>query len=89
MFTHLHPDKSSSCAPSAADLNLEWKMNVFMQQMLVHRTESHRFILLIKPNRTESFQTKFQIKTYCSCITSEPMYLDTYRIVLKGKDVHP
>jgi hypothetical protein len=48
-----------------ADLNLEWIMNVFMR------------CFLIKPHRTESFQTI----TNPSYIVLKPMDLDTCRIV--------
>jgi hypothetical protein len=60
-----------SCPSFTHTHNLEWKMNVFIQQMSVprivfHQTESHRFVPIIKQNRTRSFLTK----TYRSCIGS-------------------
>lgn len=67
IYTNTHTERPSSLAPATADFNLEWKTNVFMQQMLVHRLDRIASIRsLIKPNGTELFQTK----TYRSCIVS-------------------
>lgn len=51
-FTHTSAQKPSSWALSAADLNLEWEMNVFMQQMLGHRIISHQIASIHSSNQT-------------------------------------
>jgi hypothetical protein len=38
---------------SAADMDLKWKMNVFMQKDSLHQTVLHQLISLIKPNHTK------------------------------------
>jgi hypothetical protein len=58
--------------PSESDMNLKWKMYVFMQQQ--QKVASNSIASIRSPNHTESFETK----TYSFCIISEPMHLDAY-----------